>query len=91
MVSPGPVLALVPARGGSKSLPGKNLRLLAGHPLLAFSIAAGRQAGSVARAAGVIATIGVHPASRPRTSGTAAIRAAVRSRDLIGFRLSRDN
>ena len=41
------VLAIVPARGGSKGLPGKNLRLLAGHPLIAWSIAAGRQAASV--------------------------------------------
>ena len=32
------VLALIPARGGSKGLPGKNLRSLAGKPLLAWSI-----------------------------------------------------
>lgn len=43
------VLALVPARGGSKSIPRKNLRRLAGHPLVAYSIAAARQAGSVSR------------------------------------------
>jgi N-acylneuraminate cytidylyltransferase len=43
------VLAVVPARGGSKSIPRKNLRRFAGHPLLAYSIAAGRQAASVAR------------------------------------------
>ncbi len=33
-----PVLAVVPARGGSKGLPGKNVRLLAGLPLIAHSI-----------------------------------------------------
>ncbi len=33
-------VALVPARAGSKRLPGKNIRPLAGHPLLAYSIAA---------------------------------------------------
>lgn len=32
------VLALIPARGGSKGLPGKNIRLLAGKPLLAYAI-----------------------------------------------------
>lgn len=43
------VLAIVPARGGSKELPGKNLRPLAGHPLIAYSIAAGLQAKLVNR------------------------------------------
>lgn len=49
MVAGGEVLAIVPARGGSKSLPRKNLRRLAGHPLLAYSIAAGLQSRSVTR------------------------------------------
>ena len=43
------VLAIIPARGGSKGLPGKNLRPLAGHPLIAYSIAAGLQATLVDR------------------------------------------
>jgi CMP-N,N'-diacetyllegionaminic acid synthase len=43
------VLAIVPARGGSKGLPGKNLRPLAGHPLIAYSIAAGLQSKLVNR------------------------------------------
>jgi|SRR5665213_373891 len=34
------VLAIVPARGGSKGIPRKNLALLDGHPLVAWSIAA---------------------------------------------------
>lgn len=33
-----PILAVVPARGGSKGLPGKNIRLLAGLPLIVHSI-----------------------------------------------------
>jgi N-acylneuraminate cytidylyltransferase/CMP-N,N'-diacetyllegionaminic acid synthase len=37
------ILALIPARGGSKGLPGKNIRELAGRPLLAWSIEAARQ------------------------------------------------
>lgn len=37
------VLAVVPARGGSKGLPGKNIRVVAGKPLLAWSVEAGLQ------------------------------------------------
>jgi CMP-N,N'-diacetyllegionaminic acid synthase len=36
------VLALIPARGGSKSVPGKNLRPLGGKPLIAWTIEAAR-------------------------------------------------
>jgi N-acylneuraminate cytidylyltransferase len=43
------ILALIPARGGSKSIPHKNIRLFAGHPLIAYSIAAGLQARLVTR------------------------------------------
>jgi N-acylneuraminate cytidylyltransferase/CMP-N,N'-diacetyllegionaminic acid synthase len=32
------VLALIPARGGSKGLPGKNIKMLAGKPLIAWTI-----------------------------------------------------
>ena len=32
------ILALIPARGGSKRLPGKNIRLLGGKPLIIWSI-----------------------------------------------------
>ena len=49
MVKQSGVLALIPARGGSKSIPRKNIRPLAGHPLLAYSIAAGLHAKSVTR------------------------------------------
>jgi CMP-N,N'-diacetyllegionaminic acid synthase len=31
------ILGVIPARGGSKGVPGKNLRLLAGRPLLAYT------------------------------------------------------
>ena len=34
------IVALIPARAGSKGLPGKNIRPLGGHSLLAWSIAA---------------------------------------------------
>jgi CMP-N,N'-diacetyllegionaminic acid synthase len=39
------VIALVPARSGSERVPGKNIRPLAGHPLLAYAIATAQQAG----------------------------------------------
>jgi N-acylneuraminate cytidylyltransferase len=38
-------VALVPARAGSQRVPGKNVRPLGGHPLLAYSIAAARESG----------------------------------------------
>ncbi len=37
------IVALIPARAGSVRVPGKNVRPLAGHPLLAYSIAAARE------------------------------------------------
>ncbi len=43
------VLALIPARGGSKSIPRKNIIDFAGFPLIAYSIAAGLQAKTVNR------------------------------------------
>ena len=43
------VLAVVPARGSSKRLPRKNLRLLAGRPMLAWTLDAARGAPSVSR------------------------------------------
>lgn len=49
MVREKEVLAIVPARGGSKGIPRKNIKLFAGHPLVAYSVAAGIQARSVGR------------------------------------------
>jgi N-acylneuraminate cytidylyltransferase len=43
------VLALIPARGGSKSIPRKNILPFAGRPLIAYSIAAGLSAETVTR------------------------------------------
>ncbi|OLT61698.1 acylneuraminate cytidylyltransferase [Moorena bouillonii PNG] len=37
------VVALIPARAGSKRVPGKNIRPLKGHPLIAYTIAAATQ------------------------------------------------
>ena len=47
--STGPVLGLIPARGGSKGLPGKNLMPLAGQSLVARAAAVARESGVVDR------------------------------------------
>jgi N-acylneuraminate cytidylyltransferase len=39
------VIALIPARSGSERVPGKNVRRLSRHPLLAYAVATARQAG----------------------------------------------
>lgn len=49
MVNRPEVLAIIPARGGSKGIPRKNIKSFAGHPLIAYSIAAGLQAERVTR------------------------------------------
>ncbi|MBI4571333.1 MAG: acylneuraminate cytidylyltransferase family protein [Chloroflexi bacterium] len=41
---PREILALIPARGGSKSIPLKNIRLMAGQPMLAYTVRAAREA-----------------------------------------------
>ena len=43
------VLAVIPARGGSKGVPGKNIRPLAGRPLIAWTIAAAAHAPELDR------------------------------------------
>ncbi|GAB1470935.1 N-acylneuraminate cytidylyltransferase [Chloroflexota bacterium] len=43
------ILAIIPARGGSKGIPRKNIRLFAGYPLIAWSIAAAKQSSLVTR------------------------------------------
>ena len=41
------VVAIIPARGGSKGIPGKNLKSICGKPLLAWSIMQARAANSI--------------------------------------------
>ncbi|WP_230198127.1 cytidylyltransferase domain-containing protein [Megasphaera massiliensis] len=38
MINDKRVLAIIPARGGSKGVPGKNIRMLNGKPLIAWTI-----------------------------------------------------
>lgn len=44
-----PVLGIIPARGGSKGVPRKNVRLLLGRPLIAHTIEAALQSRTVSR------------------------------------------
>lgn len=64
------VVALVTARGGSKGLPGKNLRLLGGRPLIAWSIEAARASRSVGRV--IVSTDDPAIASAARAAGAEA-------------------
>ena len=46
-MSEGKTVAIIPVRGGSRGIPRKNARLLAGKPLLAYSIEAARRANQI--------------------------------------------
>jgi CMP-N,N'-diacetyllegionaminic acid synthase len=39
------MVALIPCRAGSKRIPGKNTRILAGHPVVVYAIASAQQSG----------------------------------------------
>ena len=43
------MVAIIPARSGSKGVPGKNISLLGGHPLIAFSIVAAKMTPGIDR------------------------------------------
>src|SRR5205823_6394549 len=45
MVTPSRAVAFIPARAGSKRVKDKNIRVLAGHPMIAYTIAAARDSG----------------------------------------------
>src|SRR5687767_13180292 len=70
------IVALIPARFGSKRIPGKNTKLLAGQPLIAYTIAAAQQSGIFAdvvvsseddRTLSLAESYGVCPLWRPPT------------------------
>ncbi len=43
------ILAIIPARGGSKSVPGKNIKLLSGKPLIAWKIESAKKSKYINR------------------------------------------
>ena len=67
MVKKPEVLAIIPARGGSKGIPRKNIRDFAGFPLIAYSIAAGTQSKTVTRT--IVSTDDEEIAAVSRTYG----------------------
>jgi N-acylneuraminate cytidylyltransferase len=52
------IIAIIPARGGSKGLPKKNLQPVNGHPLMAYAIAAAKSAKHISRV--IVATDDQH-------------------------------
>ena len=80
--SKGPVLAIIPARGGSKGLPGKNIRLLGRHPLIAYSVASCLAARAIDRV--IVSTDNQEIADVARSYGAEApfLRPAELSTDL---------
>jgi CMP-N,N'-diacetyllegionaminic acid synthase len=63
-------VALIPARSGSKRVTDKNIRMLAGHPVMAYTIAAARQSGVFA--ATVVSTDSERYADIARSYGAEA-------------------
>jgi CMP-N,N'-diacetyllegionaminic acid synthase len=61
------VIAVIPARGGSKSVPGKNIRTLGGKPLIAWSIDVARQVSEIDRV--IVSTDDAQIASVAREHG----------------------
>ncbi len=61
------VVAVIPARSGSKSVADKNIKLLGGHPLIAYSIAAAQLASGIDRI--IVSTDSIEYASIAREYG----------------------
>jgi CMP-N,N'-diacetyllegionaminic acid synthase len=61
------ILALIPARGGSKGIPRKNVRLIAGRPLIAYSIAHALQSLLIGRV--IVSTDDEEIAAAARAAG----------------------
>jgi N-acylneuraminate cytidylyltransferase len=61
------ILALIPARGGSKGIPRKNVRLIAGKPLIAYSIEHALRSQSIGRV--IVSTDDEEIAAAARAAG----------------------
>lgn len=77
-------IAVIPARGGSKRIPGKNIKPFCGKPMIAWSIEAARQSGCFDRI--VVSTDNAEIAEIARTHGAEVpfIRPQELSDDLTG-------
>ena len=76
------VVAIIPARGGSKGLPGKHLRLLAGKPLLAYTIEAAKSSPLVDRVIVSTDDPAIAQAARDAGAETPFLRPAELAQDL---------
>jgi CMP-N,N'-diacetyllegionaminic acid synthase len=76
------ILALIPARGGSKGIPRKNVRLIAGRPLIAYAIGHALQSGLIGRV--IVSTDDEEIAAAARAAGAEVpfIRPAEFAQDL---------
>ncbi len=92
MIAEKKILALTPARGGSKGLPGKNIRPFCGKPLLAYSINIARNSKYIddvlvstdcEQIASVAAQYSAKPVMRPPQLATDTALVANVIRDLI--------
>lgn len=61
------MLAVIPARGGSKGVPGKNIKELLGKPLIAYTIEAARESGMFSKI--IVSTDSKHVAEIARKYG----------------------
>ncbi len=79
-------IAIIPARGGSKRIPGKNIKLFAGKPLIAYSIDAAKASGLFDKI--IISTDSDEVAELAKTLGADVpfIRPEALSNDVVGTR-----
>ncbi len=54
MVNSPSIVGLIPARAGSKRVPGKNAKLLAGHPMMAYAISSAIDSGIFRQVIGLV-------------------------------------
>lgn len=92
MTQPSEIVAVIPARGGSKSIPRKNIVPLGGRPLLAWSIEVAKQVPAINRIlvstddeeiAGCARTFGAEVSMRPPALATDDALVIDTLRDLI--------
>jgi len=79
-------IAIIPARGGSKRIPGKNIKLFAGKPLIAYSIDAAKASGLFDKI--IVSTDNEEVAELAKSYGADVpfIRPEALSNDVVGTR-----
>lgn len=79
-------IAIIPARGGSKRIPGKNIKLFCGKPLIAYSIEAARKSGLFEKV--IVSTDSPEVADIAKEFGAEVpfIRPSELSNDVVGTR-----